>query len=247
MPKPQFPADIADALHRLEDDLKLAAGENFAALVLYGGLARGRFRPGKSDVNLLVLLHDAGLPALEAVMPALRAARRAAGVDPMVLTPAELPRAAAAFPTKFLDIRNHHLVLAGEDPFPALEVNREEVRQRVVQALQNLLMRLRQGYFAAGGDVPALARTLAQVARPLALELEALLWLQGLEVPADDRSASVFAAAAQAFALDGDALAGLAGLRHGAPAGDLDTLWRGVLETVARAAELADQAPKVSG
>ncbi len=61
---PGAPAAIARAIERLKDELARAAGENLAGLILYGGLARGRYRPGKSDVNVVVLLHDASPSAL---------------------------------------------------------------------------------------------------------------------------------------------------------------------------------------
>ena len=237
---PNIPREIATALELLQADLERLAGNNLAGLVLYGGLARGRFRPGKSDVNVLVLLHDASPSALLAVMPALLAARRSVGVDPMLLTPAEVPRAAAAFPTKFLDIRNHHQLLLGEDPFAALEVSREEVRRRVLQALQNLLMRLRHGFLVAAGDPLTQTRMLAGVARPLALELQSLLALRGHDGNEDDSSAMVFAAAAAAFGLDAPPLAQLAGLRHDAVVEDPAALFAAVLVVVARAVELVE-------
>src|SRR5262245_60889076 len=91
------PANVAAALKRMRDDLASAAGANLAGLILYGGLARGRYRAGKSDVNVIVLLHDVSAGALAAVAPALRAAWRAAAVEPMVLTPSEVPAVAVAF------------------------------------------------------------------------------------------------------------------------------------------------------
>jgi hypothetical protein len=244
MPEPLLgaPAAIARAIERLKDELARAAGQNLAGLILYGGLARGRYRPGQSDVNVVVLLHDASASALAAVAPALQTAWRAAGVDPLLLTPAEVPHAADAFPTKFLDIKNHHIVLAGANPFARLEVTREQIRLRAAQGLRNLLLRLRYRYIAAGSDAAMLARALARSARPFALELKALLKLSGKEVPAEDRTAAVFDAAATVFGLEREPLARLAELRQNPrPTGDLAELFRGVLEAIARAADIADQ------
>ena len=61
------PAAIAAALNDLKAELQTAAGQNLAGLILYGGLARGRFRPGKSDVNVVVLLRDATPSALATI------------------------------------------------------------------------------------------------------------------------------------------------------------------------------------
>jgi hypothetical protein len=239
---PGAPAGVAAALDRLKDELARAAGQNLAGLILYDGLARGRFRPGKSDINVVVLLHDASAAALATAAPALQAARRAAGVDPLILTPAEVPRAAHCFPTKFLDIKEHHIVLAGMDPFTQLEVTREQSRRQVEQELQNLLLRTRRRYIMARSDPVLLSRALARAARPLALQFNALLQLAGKEAPAVDRTADIFAAAAAVFGIEREPLARLAELRQqSGPFGDLDALHRGVLEAIARAADAVGQ------
>lgn len=174
------PPAIAAALQRLKDELTRAAGANLAGLVLYGGLARGRYRAGQGDVNLIVLLHDVSAASLAVVAPALRAAWRAAAVEPMILTPGEVHAVAVAFPTKFLDIKEHHVVLAGADAFANLDVPREAIRRRVAQQLRNLALRLRRRYLSIVDDRAAQAAALAAAARPLALEAAALLRLVSL-------------------------------------------------------------------
>src|SRR5271157_4522235 len=168
------PAQVVAAIDRLREELAGAAGANLAGLILYGGLARGRYRPGRSDVNLVVLLHDATAASLAPLAPPLQAAWRAVRVQPMVLTPAEVRRAADAFPTKFLDIKEHHIVLAGDDPFVGLEVERAAVQVRVEQELRNLALRLRRRYLATAGEPAELMPILLDAARPLALALAAL-------------------------------------------------------------------------
>src|SRR6516165_9227017 len=204
---PGVPADIAAALDRLKEELARAAGQNLAGLILYGGLARGRYRPGKSDVNAVVLLREVSAPALAVLAPPLRAARRAANVSVMILTPAEVHAAAIVFPTKFLDIKDHHIVLHGEDPFAALEVPREQIRLRIIQELRNMTLRLRQRFVAVVDDPAMQVTTLASLARPLAIEMSALLRLAGKSVPHEDRTALIFQAATAAFEVDGEALA----------------------------------------
>jgi hypothetical protein len=244
MPDPlsAAPPAIATALQQLKEELTRAAGANLAGLILYGGLARGRFRAGQSDVNVVVLLNDASAGALAAIAPALRTARRAAAVDPMILTPGELPAAALAFPTKFLDIKEHHVVLAGTDSFAALDVPREAIRRRAAQQLRNMALRLRRRYLAITDDREAQATTLAGTARPLALEAAALLRLAGKHVPEEDRTAAIFAAAATAFDLDNEALARLAELRQQpGTKDDMAALYGKVLAIVTRLADRADQ------
>jgi predicted nucleotidyltransferase len=210
---PGAPKSVVAALETLTEALHNEAGGDFAGLVLYGGLARGRFREGRSDVNVVVLLHRASAEVLRRIGPALRTARRAAAVEAMLITPTEVPSAAFEFATKFLDIKRHHIVLAGDDPFVALEVPRVMVQLRIAQSLRNLLMRLRRRYLVAFDDRQALKETLLDIARPLAIELLALLYDGGHPVPETDQTGAVFAAAAKAFDLDATTLETLATLR----------------------------------
>jgi hypothetical protein len=235
------PQDVVASLLKLRDELSKVAGANLAGLVIYGGLARGRFTPGKSDVNLAVLLRDASAPELEKIAPALRAAFRSLRVAPFFLTPPEVAHSADVFPTKFLDIRDHHVVLAGEDPFAGLAIAREHIRLRVEQELRNFSLRLRRRFVSAWDDPDALAGTLAEVAAPLSIELLALVELAGKEAPAEGSLAAAFGAAARAFDLDADALAKLAALKAAATADDgTPALYGRILAQVARAAEIAD-------
>lgn len=236
------PRAVAAAIQRLLDDAQQAIRGNLAGIILYGGLARGRYRPGKSDVNLVVLLGEASAPALASLAPMLHRAWRAAAVEPLILTPEEVQRAADVFATKFLDIRDHHVVLLGEDPFAELEISPKHLRLRVEQSLQNLLMRLRRRFVLVADDPAGQARVLASAARPLAIELAALLRLANKALPEEDRTTALFASAARAFDLDAEALAEMAALRQDAehPEGSTALFGR-VLRCVTQAAQVADR------
>jgi predicted nucleotidyltransferase len=234
------PVAVATALGRLTEELRAAAGDNLVALVLYGGLARGRHRGPRSDVDLAVVLEDAAPARVNAIAPVLMAAWRAARVEPWILGRAEIPRLAEVFPTRLLDIREHHLLLHGEDVFAGIEIDRAALRVRVEQELTNLSLRMRRNLVGLAGDPASIAAYLAGVARPLAIQLSALLRLAGRALPAEDRSAAIFAAAAESFELDGEALAALADLRQGeGGADDVAALLGRVQAAATRAAEAA--------
>jgi hypothetical protein len=143
-------------------------------LVLFGGLARGRFVPHQSDVNLVVLVRDGSVATLAAVAPPLRAAYRSIRVEPLVITFDEVARSADVFPTKFLDIVAHHVVLAGQSPFGALEIPKDHLRLRVEQELRNASLRARRRALAALGNAEALEGS---------LDVERAVGLQALRQP----------------------------------------------------------------
>lgn len=234
------PVAVAAALGHVVDEARSAAGGNLVALVLYGGLARGRYRGPRSNVDLAVVLDDASPERVAELTPVLMAAWRAARVDAWLVGRAEIPRLADVFPTKLLDIRDHHLVLHGEDVFADLEIDRALLRLRVEQELTNLSLRLRRTLVRLGADPASAAAYLVTTARPLAIQLAVLLRLAGRTVPSEDRSAAIFAEAARAFDLDGEALQTLAGLREGDESvEDVGGLARRVQVAATRAADVA--------
>src|SRR5262245_52382161 len=93
------PPEVQARLKQLCDELGRAVGPKLAGVILYGGVARGRYRPGASDVNLLILVTDVSAETLAAVAGPLRAAWRAARVEPLVTTADEIRKVAAVFPT----------------------------------------------------------------------------------------------------------------------------------------------------
>jgi hypothetical protein len=192
-------------------------------------------------------MHDASAASLTAMAPALRAAWRAARVEPLILAAGELRSLTFVFPTKFLDIRDYHVVLVGENPFLGLDAPRELVRVRIEQALRNMLLRLRRRYVAIADDPAGMTIALQRICRPLALELEALLRLKGAPVPHEDRTAAIFEAAATSLGYDRNALARLAQLRAGREAGeDLSLLYDQVLRVIARAADTVAEMKEAS-
>lgn len=233
------PNEIRDAVSRLADELARTAGGNLAGLILYGGLARGRYRTGKSDINLVVALVDTSIESLAAIAPILRAAWRAFHVEPFIVGASDAQRLAELFPTKVLDIQAHRIVLIGKDPFDGIEVSRKQIRLRVEQGLCNLALRLRRRYISIFDDPQSMAAALAEAAVPLKIELAALLQLAGKDEPSESTSAAVLEAAALEFDFDREALSLMAGLRRDAsPPEDLAKLYNRVLVTISQAAAI---------
>ena len=234
------PPEVTAALSQCRDELKAAAGDNLVSLILYGGLARGRFRPGRSDVNLALILRDAGPGALAKLAPILQSAWRHIRLEPFILTVEELPKAAEAFPTKFNDIRTHHLLLDGQDLLSSIHVSRRDLCRRVEQELRNLTLRLRRRFISACGDDAALRQTLSEIVVPLRIDLAAMLELAGEPLLTEDRSALVFEAAAKRFHLDAGPLARLSDLRTRDGASDnLSELYDAVMAAARQAADAA--------
>lgn len=245
----RVPEDLRAPLRAFHADLARAADGNLAGVIIFGGVARGRWVKGRSDVNAVVLLHRTGIEELRKITPAMRAAFRSVRLEPMVTTAAEVRASVDVFPTKFLDICAHHLVLAGDNPFAQLRVDDEHLRLRVEQELRNLSLRLRRRFIFVADDPVQLVHTIANATTSLSIELSALLRLSKQPTPASDEPADVFAAAASAFGLDHQALAQVARLkvRPDPNQEGLVEIYDGLLRSIAIAIERVDTHAQVDG
>lgn len=204
--------EVDRTLERLVRQLREAGGDNLLGIALYGGLAKGRYTPGISDINVLVVIADAGLPALLPLAPALTAALRDAHVVPFVVTPADLRAAAVLFPVKILDIQLWHRLLWGDLRLADIEVQPEPLRLRSLQELKNMELRMRLRVVERGADPDALWRGLVRNLPKLAVTLEVLLRARGVEVPAD--RPGVLRQAAQQLGIPPERMDRIASLRR---------------------------------
>lgn len=196
----KLPAPVRRRLDELKQSLAAALGEDLSCLLIYGSAARGQYREGQSDIDLMVVLKEATRDKLAAIANPLQLARYAARIETMILTAAEIPRAADVFPLLYDDIRRSHVLLAGTDPFSALTISDRHRRLRIEQELREAQIRLRRGVVDAQGARESLAGAVFRKTRQIRGSLRALLSLRGHDV-GDDLDA-VLAKAAEIYGVD---------------------------------------------
>jgi predicted nucleotidyltransferase len=209
-------------LDRLVQRLREAGGGNLLGAALYGGLVKGRYTPGVSDINVLVVLADAGLASLLPLAPVLTEALRESVVTPFVVTPDDLRDSAALFPVKVLDIQRSHRLLWGDVHLGSIRVEPAALRLRALQELKNTELRLRLQVVERGADPDAMWRALTYSLPKLAVTLETLLRARGLDVPAD--RAGILRAAALELGIEPARMERIAKLRRVDPRPDEDSV-----------------------
>jgi predicted nucleotidyltransferase len=233
---------VRDAVEQVVEPFLTAAdavlGPGYSAL-LYGSAARGDYVPGRSDINLLLILDAVAPPTLRGLGPAFAAWRKSSPHPPLVIARAEWDRADDTFPIELADMRTAYRVLRGADPLAGRAVDRADLRRAVERELRGKLLRLRQGYVAAAADQALLGEVAGRSAATIMVLLRAILVLLDRAVPGNPLELA--AAAAGAIGVDGEPLLDV--IRHRAEAG-----WRCTprefeeyLDTVARATVFVDQ------
>jgi hypothetical protein len=181
--QPEGGEELEGVVGEVVRGLQAAGGENLLGVALYGSLVKGRYTPGVSDVNLLVVVAEAGLGALLPLAPVLTGAFRRAQVVGFVATPADLRAAARLYPAKILDIQLFHRRLCGKVHLADLVIDPRELRYRTEQELKNMQLRLRRQVLERGAEPAVLWDGVVRSLPKLAVILGTLLRAGGVQLP----------------------------------------------------------------
>jgi predicted nucleotidyltransferase len=142
---------MEDKLNEFVARLKEAAGKNLESVILYGSAARGNYRPGHSDINLLCTLVTINVDELHRVAPVVSWwTKERKETTPLFFLTEELRRSTDVFAIESLDIKRAHRILYGPDVVADLDIPMNLHRVEVEHELRVLLMRLRQHLLHAG-------------------------------------------------------------------------------------------------
>lgn len=139
-------AKLMDFVSRMKE----FAGDNLECILLYGSAARGDYKEGHSDLNLLCVLRSLATRELARVSPAVHWwCHDQRETPPLFFGAEELRQAADVFPIELLDMQQSHRLLFGADVVAHLHVPTNLHRIQVEHDLRTLLLKLRQHFLLA--------------------------------------------------------------------------------------------------
>lgn len=136
---------------QLVERINATPGVRARSIVLYGSAAAGDHAGRRSDFNVLVVLDELGLAQLDALADTARAWARAGNPPPLLMTLEQLEESADVFPVEFLDIKENHRVLSGEDVPARISVDPANLRLQIEHELRSRIIHLREQYLLTGG------------------------------------------------------------------------------------------------
>jgi len=181
---PQRPEDIFEAFR---DDMKKAFGDDLQGIALFGSGARGEYVPGRSDLNFLVTLSDAGIDNLDRAFGIVSRWRKRKVAVPLFMTKSLILRSLDCYPVEFLNMQRHYVPVYGEDALKGLAFDRASLRLQLERELKGKLLHLRTGFLETEGKSKPI-RNLIGISLTAFLSLfTALLYLKGIDAPRDRR------------------------------------------------------------
>jgi len=160
-------------------------GTELVSVLLYGSAARGEYRPGLSDLNVLLILSNLDLSHMKRAAPAIGEWVQAGNPPPLMLSEVEWSRSADVFPIEYADMRDAHVVLAGRNVTDGMQIRKDHLRLQLEHELRSKKIQLREGYLAAGGASDRIGSLLVYTLPTFLTMFRALVRLAGGRVARD--------------------------------------------------------------
>lgn len=236
-----LPPEVQETLRGYLRDVTAIFGVNLQAVILFGSAARGEFLPGRSNLNLLLLVDKQDVESLDRYAKGHRRWAKEGIVVPLVVTDAELRSWPEVFPLEHLELRRHHFVLAGRDPFMQADPDQSRLVSACVQDMRGNLLRLRQRVLEGGASPEVIQLLLAMSVTALLACLRGLAYLKGS--PAARYAEEVLASVESVIGVDCSAVAEAWRVKTGVSSPGKFELPRLLERYVATVEQLAEKAP----
>ena len=204
---------ILEAARRWLEPVRVALGDQFLSAYLTGSVLTQAFDPRKSHVNVALVARALPADVLDAVARVIGRPRRSLRFAPLILTRAQIEKSLDVFPIEWLEMKERHLLLEGEDVLAGVEVPQRWLRLQCEHELRGKHIQLRQAYLFSARRPAELAHVLRASASSFAALFRTLLRLRGETPPAE--SPRVIERVAEAYGLDAKGLLSAHLVRYG--------------------------------
>jgi hypothetical protein len=178
------PSSIRAAVETYFTQLISLFPQKVDSIFLYGSVVTEDFLPEHSDVNSLVLFDSFGSAEINAFRPLIKEGLKKRIIAPLCLSMETFRRSVDTFPLEFIEIKDKHLCLYGNDTsVTTLEIPREYLRLKIEEQIKGKLIRLRQVLMEHQGTDKELAKVLVEAQRQLFPVFRNMLRFLGVEKP----------------------------------------------------------------
>ena len=151
-----LPEEVRQTLQLYVERMTDLYGPSLEAMLLYGSAVRGDYLPGRSNLNLLVLVAKADVSLLQTYTKIHKRFKKEQIPVPLFVTEEELRGSASLFPLEYTDMAAFHHVLMGHDPFVGLVIDTRHLSVQCEQEVRGNLLRLRQRLVEGGATMEAM-------------------------------------------------------------------------------------------
>ena len=181
------PRDPKEIFPEIMTTYKDVFGDDLVSIILYGSAAGNDYRPGKSDINFIIVLSEKGIESLDKAFEIQKKWRKRNVAIPLFLTESYVSTSTDVFPIEYLNLQRNHVLVYGKDILKDLSFDWEFVRLQCEREIKGKLLLLREAFFESLGKGDALKRVIGNSISAIIAIFEALLYLKEKDLPAEKR------------------------------------------------------------
>ncbi len=179
----KLPVSISNKVKSYLEELVDLYQDEILSIAVYGSVAAGDFVPKVSDVNMVIIFDRLEFTDFKKGLKLINRGIKHKISAPLFLTKEYIQRSLDVFPAEFLEMKDNHINLYGEDLLSSLNVDESNLRLYCEQQLKGKLIRIRQAYLEIGLKNRGMEALLKESFTSLIPIFRNLLRLKGLKPP----------------------------------------------------------------
>ena len=179
----RLPAAAKQAVEEFALKVRKMYSDNLVTIAVFGSAVTGDYDDAESDINILIVHSELDIADLEHVAELSRQLLQKKRLAPRFLSHRNLLESARYFQIDFLEMRDAHVILWGEDVLARIEMLPADLRWQIGYEVKAMRMRVKQVYWRTAGDNKMMKRALVARFTSLLHIIRALLLLKNLDAP----------------------------------------------------------------
>ena len=238
MSKIEKPEEIFSDMTR---DYREIYGDGLVSVILYGSGAGKEYRPGKSDLNFLIVLSEEAIDHLDRALKAVSRWRTKGVATPLFMTRPFIASSLDSYPLEFLNMQNGYILVYGEDVLRGLSFEPCHLRLQCEREIMGKILLLRERFLETGGRPRKLRDLIAESITALVSIFGGLLYLKGRQIPPSRRE--VVEALAREFPVDAGVFLRCLDIKEGekVPSSETQDIFMAYLAEVRRLRGVVDE------
>lgn len=142
---------MPNILESFVNELKIAYHSNLKTIILYGSKAESDENSKNSDYNILLILDEVKPQDILSLGKIVVSWVKNGNQPPLLFSEKMFLKSADVFPIEFLDMKDNHKILYGQDLLADMIIKDTHLRHECEFELKGKLLKLRQGYMLSCG------------------------------------------------------------------------------------------------
>ena len=153
--------------------------DHLISVFIYGSATGKNYIPKVSDINSVFVFKELKFSTFKSSLKVVSSGIFKKIAAPLFLTKDYVNSSLDVFPIEFLDMKENHILLYGEDTLSGLEIKGEHIRLFCEQQIKGKLIRIRQAYLEVGLKKKGLEALLKESLKSLIPIFRNLIRLKG--------------------------------------------------------------------